>query len=263
MKIAICYIVTGRYTVFWDEFYKSCLQYFITDAQKHFFVFTDSQEIKSSENVTVVPLENPGWPLITVLRYRFINSIRSTLESYDYIFFFNANLQFVRPISATEFLPTPEEGLLAVQHPKMRKGKSVDKIKSYERNPTSQAYVPYGVGKTYYQAAIIGGHRPAFLKLLADCEAMTNIDLANNFIPRAWDESIFNRYILDKPYKELPWLYLYPPKWRKPWWTWNSEIKIIQRNKGHHKYGGHKWLRGVSEKKITWIDYWLDNLFGI
>ena len=42
MKIAIIYIGIGRYTVFWDEFYKSCEKNFIRNAQKHYFYFTDS-----------------------------------------------------------------------------------------------------------------------------------------------------------------------------------------------------------------------------
>ena len=261
MKIAILYIATGRYSVFWNEFYTSCVQCFAPDIPKHFFVFTDSPDITPSKDVTIVPLKNPGWPFITLLRYRFFNSIRDSLDSYDYIFFFNANLQFIRPVSVAEFLPSPEEGLLAIQHPQNRHKKPGDKL-MFDRNPASQAYIPYGTERKYYQAAILGGHRLAFLKLLTDCETMTDIDLANNIIPLWHDESIFNKYLLDKPYKELSWFYLYPPKWRKPWWRFNPKIKIIQRDKGHYKYGGHPWLRGATEKKITWLEYWRRNLFG-
>ena len=43
MNIAILYIATGRYITFWNDFFKSAEKYFITQATKHYFVFTDSQ----------------------------------------------------------------------------------------------------------------------------------------------------------------------------------------------------------------------------
>ena len=41
MKIAILYICTGRYAQFFHDFYQSAKQYFLTDEDKTFFVFTD------------------------------------------------------------------------------------------------------------------------------------------------------------------------------------------------------------------------------
>ena len=41
MNIGILYIATGRYITFWEEFFKSAEKYFITEATKHYFVFTD------------------------------------------------------------------------------------------------------------------------------------------------------------------------------------------------------------------------------
>ena len=33
-RIAVLYIATGRYIVFWKNFYKSCEKYFLKDYQK-------------------------------------------------------------------------------------------------------------------------------------------------------------------------------------------------------------------------------------
>ena len=43
MKVGILYICTGKYIVFWEEFYKSCQKYFLSDSEcvKQYYVFTD------------------------------------------------------------------------------------------------------------------------------------------------------------------------------------------------------------------------------
>ena len=40
-KVAALYIATGRYTVFWPEFYESAEKYLLKDCVVHYFVFTD------------------------------------------------------------------------------------------------------------------------------------------------------------------------------------------------------------------------------
>ncbi|MES2416414.1 MAG: glycosyl transferase, partial [Patescibacteria group bacterium] len=45
MKIGILYICTGNYTIFWKEFYLSIEKNFINDIEKHYFVFTDNDQI--------------------------------------------------------------------------------------------------------------------------------------------------------------------------------------------------------------------------
>lgn len=47
MKVGILYICTGKYIVFWEEFYKSCQKYFLSDSEcvKQYYVFTDVDKI--------------------------------------------------------------------------------------------------------------------------------------------------------------------------------------------------------------------------
>ena len=45
MKIAILYICTGKYNIFWKDFYTSCEKNFIPNSEKHYFVFTDAENI--------------------------------------------------------------------------------------------------------------------------------------------------------------------------------------------------------------------------
>lgn len=44
MKIAILYICTGKYNVFFRDFYSSSEKYFLPNCEKTYFVFSDNQE---------------------------------------------------------------------------------------------------------------------------------------------------------------------------------------------------------------------------
>lgn len=259
MRIAVLYIGTGRYTIFWEEFYKSCEKFFIKNAEKHYFFFTDSKEFETGGNVTVTPQENLGWPLITCLRYKIFNKIHDELKNYDYIFFFNGNMEFIKPVTAEEFLPTTEQGgLVAVLHPLNKRTENPDEF-PYERSPKSNACIAKGQGKYYFQAAILGGKAEETLKMFKECEKMTDDDLKNNIIPIFHDESMFNKYILDKKYLKLGYEYMQSAH-GKPWVKFMPEVKIIQRDKAKLKYGGHAWLRGETDKKMTPLDV-AGNLF--
>lgn len=254
LKIAILYIGTGRYTIFWDEFFKTCEKNFIPNAQKHYFFFTDSKEFVSGEKVTIIPQENLGWPLIGCLRYKILNKVKEELNDFDYAFFFNGNMQFIHKITAEEFLPTEEEGfIVAPLHSMNKRVESVNEF-PYERNHKSASYIPYGEGLKYYHSGILGGRTKEFKELLDDCEHIMDTDLKNNIIPKVHDESVFNKYILGRKYKELSNYYIFPTH-GKIGYTLNPKVKIIQTDKSKFKYGGHAYLRGETEEKITTVQY--------
>lgn len=248
MKIAILYICTGRYEIFWETFYKSCEKFFIKNSQKHYYVFTDSKIIKEDKNVTVIPQENLGWPMIACMRYKILNKIQDVLRRYDYAFFFNSNMEFLRNIESEDFLPQDDEGGVVAALHSMNNKISDNKFFPYERNLNSTSCIPFGCGNKYYHSGILGGKVFDFLKLLADCEKLTDTDIENHIIPKVHDESVFNRYLLGRNFKELSNFYIYPTV-GKFFYRLNPKVKIIQRNKGSKKYGGHEYLRGKSDIK--------------
>ena len=145
-------------------------------------------------------------------------SIEDKLVGYDYLFFMNANIQFIKEITE-DFLPITEN-LLVVQHPAFY-NKSADEY-CYDRNEKSLAYIPFGQGKYYVQGALNGGKANEFLKLI------TELDL--------------NRYILNRnDIKVLGPEYVYPDDWDLPF-----EPVIITRDK--KRFGGHNSLRGQKVK---------------
>lgn len=253
-KVAILYIGTGRYTIFWDEFFRSCEKNLLRKCEKHYFFFTDSKDFQSDEKITIVPQENLGWPLITALRYKILNKIKDELKTFDYAFFFNGNMEVVHEVKENELLPTEEEGyIVAPLHSGNKRMKSNYEFE-YERNPKSASYIPYGEGKYYFHAGLLGGKVQEFLEMLDVCEKMMDDDLKNNIIPKFHDESVFNKYVLTHPHKILSNNYIHPTH-GKPFLQLNPNVKIIQRDKAKFKYGGHAYLRGETTEKITLPTY--------
>lgn len=45
-KVGMLYICTGKYTVFWPEFYRTFAEKFLPGCEKEYFVFTDAPAIE-------------------------------------------------------------------------------------------------------------------------------------------------------------------------------------------------------------------------
>lgn len=229
-KIAILYICTGKYDVFWKDFYESYEAKFLPNSEKHYFVFTDKDILyKDNANVTVTYQESLGWPGNTLMRFHIFKKVYEELKQYDYIFFMNANCECVSEITEEEFLNP--EGLTVVKHPGFF-NKS-NKEFTYDRNPKSTAYVPEGQGEYYVCGGINGGTSKRFLKLIDDLSERIDKDNSNDIIALWHDESQINRYIIDtdqSEYKVMSPSYCYPEGWDIPF-----DPKIVVREKS-------KWI---------------------
>ena len=208
-NIAILYICTGKYDIFWEDFYKTSEKYFLNNSEKHYFVFTDAQSIydENCDRVHKIYQKTLGWPYNTLMRFNMFKGIEEKLKEFDYIFFLNANMLFVDYVGE-EILPK-EEGLLVAKHPAFY-DKDVDEY-PYDRNEKSLAYIPYGQGDVYVQGAFNGGKSRDFLQLINELDKNINIDLDNDVIALWHDESQLNRYIVNKPgVRILEPMYCYP-----------------------------------------------------
>ena len=105
--IAILYICTGKYDVFWEPFFTSFEKHFVTDCHKEYFVFTDAKELyrETDPRVHKHYLEPLGWPKATLMRFHSFHQITPQLEAFDYVFFFNANMECNRDVRREEILP--------------------------------------------------------------------------------------------------------------------------------------------------------------
>lgn len=260
MKIAVLYIATGRYSIFWDDFYTSCENYFLKKHEKTYFVFTDDENIKDKENIRKIYQKKLGWPYDTMMRFDMFLTLEKELIDYDYIFFFNANTKFLSDVNE-EILPDEvHDGLVTASHHAFY-DKNPDDY-TYDRNPLSTAYIPFGEGSHYATGALNGGISKNYLDMCKKCSENDHTDLDNNVIALWHDESHLNKYLLDKNPLIMPVNYLYPEtskkrsKWNKPN-EFSKDIKILSVDKTKPQYGGHDYLRGAENNSF------LKNIFSI
>lgn len=248
IKIGILYICTGHYSIFWKEFYESMERYFIGDAEKHYFVFTDSAEIayeKVSPNIHRIIQADLGWPDNTLLRFHIFLEHEKELINMDYLFFFNANLLVLRPIRASDFLPTETESSVATLHPGFyAKDRS---LYPYENNKNSTAYIPRQIGTHYFAGGLNGGRTPDFIATMKIMRENIDSDNARGVVALWHDESHWNKFLSERNnIKVLSPAYLYPEGWVLPF-----DPIILIRDKT--KYGGHNRLRNQKPSIVRTV----------
>ncbi|RRS32180.1 MAG: hypothetical protein P794_02040 [Epsilonproteobacteria bacterium (ex Lamellibrachia satsuma)] len=245
MKTIGIYICTGKYNIFWKDFFQSSEKYFLnlSEYEKHYFVFTDADKIEfeNKKNVHKIYQKQLKWPYITLDRFSIFQKARQQLEEMDYIYFFNGNMLFVDKVGQ-ELLPTASYPLVMVKHPGF-----FDKERStytYETDPKSLASIQIDEGISYFMGGLNGGMTQDYLSLIDTLEKNIKTDKKNNLMAIWHDESHLNRYAIDHQdkIKVLDPSYGYPEDWDLPF-----SPKIIIRNK--NKYGGHDFLR----KKNNWF----------
>lgn len=256
MKIAILYICTGKYDIFWEGFYQSSEQYFLTDHEKHYFIFTDSKSIKENHSrIHKIDQDSLGWPYNTLMRFKFFRSIENELREFDYIYFFNSNMRFLTSVGEEVFPTEEEDGLLAVLHPGYFN--KTEKDFPYERNKRSLAYIKKG--KHYFMGGFNGGKAKNFLNLINELNKNIETDLTNGLIAIWHDESHLNAYLLHKNNRILSPAYGFGEGWALPF-----DPKIIVLDKT--KFGGHDFLRRTPPQKtriLNNIKSWIKNRFWL
>ena len=218
-RLAILYICTGKYIVFWKEFYSSTKKCLLSNTEKHYFVFTDADRLpigEDDENVHRIYQKDLGWPGNTLYRFRMFKTIQDQLQEFDYIYFFNANYVCLEDINEEEFLPECDE-LVVTLHPSYYFYKPYEL--PYDRNPKSTAHISYFDLRSlhYFCGGLNGGGRKSYLKLINDIDKKIEIDDRKGVIALWHDESHLNKYMLkQKRYKILSPSYACPEEWKIP-----------------------------------------------
>jgi hypothetical protein len=248
-SIGILYLCTGPYKLFWKDFYDSFEKYFLTNINKHYYVFAEKfdqglEKYIDDEKVTLIHIDAMPWPLITLLRFRYFLSIENLLKQHDYLMFSNANIICNNLVTADEFLPDESIGqeMSYCQHPGYWKTQIYNV--PFDRNKKSNAYIPYNCGEHYVIGAMFAGKTEAFLRMSHVLNERIKDDLKKNIIARWHDESHLNRYIVGKEnYKLLSPSYCYPFGFDLP-----VERKISAVSK-QAKFDV-KTFKGANESKI-------------
>lgn len=195
--LAIIYICSGGYKVFWHNFYLSAEKYFAPNMKKTYFVFTDSDDIIQSKerNVKTYFTRKMGWPYDTLERWSDICRIQDILKQYDYIAFCNANTEFISTFDVEKYIGTESLLLWSITE----KGTKSDSM-PLERNLNSRAAIPPDADIVcYYNGGFILGLSDQFVKMSIELRDWTEEDLQNGIIARCHDESMLNSYIYHHP----------------------------------------------------------------
>lgn len=230
-RVAILYICTGAYAVFWRDFYPNFKESFLPDCERTFFVFTDAEHIdhEAAPDVRRIYQKALPWPYSTMQRFDAFLGQADALTGYDYLFFANANLHCTRAVMAAELLPDAAAGqtLTAVCHLPYYGKNPI--FHPYDRSGKSRASIPYNCGQYYVAGGLNGGTASAYLALCRELKARTDEDLQKGVIARFHDESQLNRLVAEYPekFRVLPPDYCTPEE--TP--TGHEAILILQKSR--------------------------------
>ena len=229
--VAVLYLCTGAYRVFWHDFYPNFKEHFLPDCERTFYVFTDAETIdyEDQPDVRRIPQQALPWPYSTMQRFDAFLGQADRLAGYDYLFFANANLRCLRDVTAGKLLPdAARDQVLTVVCHLPYYGKNPI-FHPYERRRKSRAGIPYNCGSWYLAGGLNGGQSAAYLDLCRELKARTDEDLSHGVIARFHDESQLNRLVAEQPgrFRILGPEYCTPEE--TP--TGQEAIRIIQKSR--------------------------------
>ncbi|KAL4646485.1 globoside alpha-1,3-N-acetylgalactosaminyltransferase 1-like [Arapaima gigas] len=212
LTIAATVFSVGKYIMFLKDFLETAEKHFMVDFRVHYHIFTDQPTEVPKVNLAVgrqisvheVPKLN-RWQDISASRMKIIHELikQRISQEADYIYCLDVDTKFHFRWGAETL-----DRLVAQIHPWFY-DMPRDQF-TYERRPTSTAYIPNGDGDYYYIGALFGGMVEEVYKLVETCYKNIEVDSAKG-IEAAWqEESHLNRYLLyNKPTKILSPEYLW------------------------------------------------------
>jgi len=217
-RVALCITATGKYDVFANQLIRSARQFFLTDKQVNYFVFTDGV-VEEAEDVVIVHQPRLGWPYDTMMRFEIYLNHKELFKDFDYVFAVDADMLFVDYIGE-EILGD----LVGTIHPGFYNSRG-----TYETRRKSKACVRPREGEYYFAGGFYGGKRENFILLLKETSKNIREDLKRNIIAIWHDESHLNRYFIDHPPTvKLSPSYCYPESWSLPF-----SKKLLALDKNH------------------------------
>lgn len=216
LRIAVVYICTGRYAVFWPTFLASAERHLLSGNEVHYFVFTDAVDLHGRENPRVHPIATPArpWPYGTLDRFAYMLDHEETFRAFDHVLFMNSNLEVVADVNPADLLPRPSMGerLVVVRHPGFVASGRHDL--PYEARRESLAHVGADEGEIYVCGGINGGTGDAFMDLARELDRRIIQDSEHGVIATWHDESHLNRYIIGRSdVRVLDPAFCYPVGW--------------------------------------------------
>lgn len=260
MKVAVLYICTGKYNVFFKGFYESATKYLFHNAEKKFFVWTDDDDlVRDLSNVTIIHKDCDGFPADSLFRFEMFLQVEDELEKYDYIYFIQSNAEFLQPVGDEIF---PDESGLSMG---IWGGKMLKKpvcFYPYERNKKSLAYVaPYGKNYVYFMGGINGGRSKEYLEMIRTLAANIRNDYDRGIVAVVHDQSHINAYLRSHTCKIIPQEYCWPEEWESnfyPKMIFRDKVKIDPYFNKHRSFSFSARIKkgmGMLWNAVRWYLY--------
>lgn len=244
MRIALLYICTGKYDIFWDRFHQTCEENFYNTCEKHYFVLTDSKRIFAIQDERVHPYyqAKAGWPYDTLLRYNWFCSLQDVLAGFDLCYFFNANSEIIASIDESILpFPTEKKPLVLNIHSHMYNDFTGEQFFP-ERNPLSAACIPKGTACRAYSGGFWGGFSEAVMQMCRVLRDRIAEDMRKEIIAVWHDQSHLQKYALETAHCIVPKDMISSEEYADP-----EKCRIMFADKT--RYGGQDKLRELSAKE--------------
>ena len=101
-KIAILTISTGKYIQLFENLKNSVFEKFLPNYEKTIFLFTDNDYVETN-NIKIKKILHLPWPLNTLLRFNYFNTIIEELKEYDLIYYIDSDV-IIHNIINVEFM---------------------------------------------------------------------------------------------------------------------------------------------------------------
>ena len=223
MKVLMMNIATNKYTQFVDDFYKSCDQFFLPDVEVSHLLFTDNMDFETTVDVPFRKsyIEHKPFPEPTLKRFHYFLQEREYIETFDYVFYSDVDMKFVRPVDPSEIC----SDLTLTIHPLIRKKEQF----TYETNPESTAFIdPTREGDHYFCGGFNGGSSKTFMQMSDNLSNNIDKDEERDILAVWHDESHINRYAINNPPTNIV-------DWCVTDWYWGrtGQGKLICLSKDH------------------------------
>jgi hypothetical protein len=261
LKIGICYVATGRYICFWEDFFHSAEKHLFKNHEKTYFLITDAENppLLGQKQVKKYFYPKLPWPYSALNKYEAVLTAKEQLGEMDYIYYFNGNMLFIDEVG-DEIIPTEQD--FAICEWAHCFGKKDSSNFPYDKNPECWAHIDSGAH--YFMGGLHGGKAAPYIKMCEELDAHTKADVEKGVIALCHDESYINKYMLDKSPLLIAPNYAMPQNWKVKGLKAKNKAVILKKH--HWKYGGHAYLRGDTDVKITRGQYYLGKvlkLFGL
>lgn len=216
-SIAVCYIATGPYIQFFNEFRDSVRKFFLPGFKKTFYVWSDT-EVEECTDTVYTMKHWERWPEAAQYRFRTFLTREEELRKHDYVCFFNANSIVSRVIEEKDIIDPylPFSSAVHMQMPYMEEETRSNWLHNayWTNEPESPAFIDFETLRNSYGCWLMGGFQLGRANDFMDmCKTVTSwmeLDRRAGRVLKWHDEPYFNKYAIDHGVKRLSPEYLYP-----------------------------------------------------